>query len=104
MSPIDFEPVDYDADVDPRGGSRYQYPDRFEGETHGDFEPLLKSYLLEGLIPNSINADIDESIYPQNGIYEVVDSAKSYNNQRQKLRRRYFVRPEQKRIIRNLLT
>lgn len=74
----------YDSDSDPRGGTRYTYPDTYEGETHGFFEPTIKEYIETGQIGRSlplINKDkAKQKIVPKEW-KEVVDSAKSWNKQ-----------------------
>lgn len=74
----------YDADVDPRGGTRYAYPDTYEGETHAFFEPTLKEWIETGKIGKSspiINKKKStQKIVPKN-LKEVTDSAASWDKQ-----------------------
>jgi GH24 family phage-related lysozyme (muramidase) len=75
---------EYDADIDPRGGTRYAYPDTFEGETHGFFEPALTEYITTGKISRSLpilNKTLsNEKITPKDW-KEVTDSATSWDKQ-----------------------
>lgn len=70
----------YDPDYDPRGGQRYDYPDRYEGETHTDFSPLMEQYMRGGIF---IDPHQEKLVFPSN-YEEVLDSARSYNMQRQR--------------------
>ena len=75
---------EYDNDKDPRGGTRYAYPDTYEGETHGFFEPTLKEWVETGKIGRSLPI-LDkklskEKIVPEDRS-EVTDSAASWNKQ-----------------------
>ena len=75
---------EYDSDKDPRGGTRYAYPDTYEGETHGFFEPTLKEWVETGKIGRSLPI-LDkklskEKIVPKTR-REVTDSAASWNRQ-----------------------
>lgn len=89
----------YSPDVDPEyGGKRYRHPNRGEGETHSDFEPLINSWIYSGTIPNAPTKPMwrynayegwatfpEENatyITPKNGLQEVLDSARSYNQYR----------------------
>lgn len=86
----------YDSDKDPRGGTRYAYPDTFEGETHGFFEPVLKEWVETGKIGRSLpmlNEDLsNEKIVPKDRT-EVTDSAASWN--KQAVDRRVLANPQQ---------
>lgn len=85
-----FKPIhelseeNYDNDKDYRGGTRYAYPDTFEGETHGFFEPALNEWITTGKIGKSspvINKrQSNEKITPKD-IEEVTDSAASWSKQ-----------------------
>lgn len=85
-----FKPIhelseeNYDNDKDYRGGTRYAYPDTFEGETHGFFEPALYEWITTGKIGKSspvINKrQSNEKIVPKD-IVEVTDSAASWSKQ-----------------------
>ena len=78
----EFKKGNYDPDIDSRGGTRYAYPDTFEGETHGFFEPALTEWVETGKIGRSLpllNEDLsNEKIVPKDNI-EVLDSAASWN-------------------------
>lgn len=80
----EYNMSNYDSDSDPRGGTRYAYPDTYEGETHGFFEPALTEWVETGKISRSLpflNEDrAKEKITPKDW-HEVVDSAKSWNQQ-----------------------
>ena len=86
----------YDNDKDPRGGTRYAYPDTFEGETHGFFEPALKEWVETGSIGRSLpmlNEDLsNKKIVPKDRT-EVTDSAASWN--KQAIDRRVLANPQQ---------
>lgn len=86
----------YDSDRDPRGGTRYAYPDTFEGETHGFFEPALREYIETGKIGRSLPILDDErakqKIIPKDW-HEVIDSATSWN--RQATDKKIIVNPSQ---------
>lgn len=86
----------YDSDNDPRGGTRYAYPDTAEGETHGFFEPALTEWVESGKISRSLpilNKELSkQKIIPKNRM-EVADSAASWN--RQAIDRRVISMPSQ---------
>ena len=75
---------DYNPDKDPRGGTRYAYPDTFEGETHAFFEPTFREYIETGKIGKSspfVNKKLSQSKIVPKDIKEVADSAASWDKQ-----------------------
>jgi len=86
----------YDSDSDPRGGTRYAYPDTAEGETHSFFEPTLLEWVETGKIGKSsplLNKKLSkQKIQPKNRV-EVADSAASWN--RQAIEKRILANPNQ---------
>ena len=87
---------DYNNDIDPRGGTRYAYPDTFEGETHGFFEPTLTEYVTSGKIGKSspvINKKLSKKKIVPKDYFEVLDSAASWD--RQAIDKRIISMPDQ---------
>ena len=86
----------YDSDNDPRGGTRYAYPDTAEGETHSFFEPTLTEWIKTGKISKSspiLNEKLSkQKIVPKDRM-EVADSAASWN--RQAIDKRLIADPKQ---------
>lgn len=80
----EFKMGNYDPDIDSRGGTRYAYPDTFEGETHGFFQPAITEWVETGKIGRSLpllSKDLsNEKIVPKDN-KEVLDSAASWNRQ-----------------------
>ena len=80
----EFKIGNYDSDIDPRGGTRYAYPDTYEGETHGFFEPVMSEWIETGNIGRSlpiVNKNKSMNKITPKDYREVVDSAKSWNQQ-----------------------
>lgn len=86
----------YDSDSDPRGGTRYAYPDTAEGETHSFFEPALTEWIETGKISKSspiLNNELSRQKIKPKDRMEVADSASSWN--RQAIERRLLANPDQ---------
>lgn len=85
----EFSDENYSSDKDYRGGTRYAYPDTFEGETHGFFEPALYEWITTGEIGKSspvINKRQSNKKIAPKDIVEVADSAASWSKQAAKKR------------------
>ena len=85
----------YSAD-DYRGKTRYDFPDKFESETHEDFEPLLRYYINDNVLPgqqwitygNEGLLGTDTTIIAPT-LNQVLDSAKVYNKRKQDVKYEY---------------
>jgi len=90
--------------------TRYDYPNTYESETHEDFEPLLRSYVLDNYLPGQRyitgNYEGEKSIGDANSILnpafpaQVVDSARAYNRRKQDMKYQYK-EPRGEKISRN---
>lgn len=93
----------YNPDKDPRGGTRYAYPDTFEGETHAFFEPALKEYIETGNIGRSspiISKKKSKIKITPKDIREVSDSAASWD--RQAINKRQIVNYSQLPLLKRI--
>lgn len=99
----------YSAD-DYRGKTRYDFPNKFESETHEDFEPLLRYYINDNVLPGQQwvtygNEGLlgTDTMIKAPALNQVLDSAKVYNKRKQDVKYEYRS-PRNTRYSRNKIT
>lgn len=95
---------------DYRGKTRYDFPNKFESETHEDFEPLLRYYINDNVLPGQqwvTNGNEGllgtDTMIKAPALNQVLDSAKVYNKRKQDVKYEYRS-PRSTRQSRNKIT